>query len=147
MKWNELAITASKVVLEYDLIDPEETIIGVEQDGLLEHLVHEVSHAVSLDLLPFDPSCTHKRIGIMLTNTSDHGIENETVTFAIEWFALQHLGAPFDLRDILDAAEMQGCEVEGVLAMIQSDHPEADAIYENAMKAVAEVRRLATQAS
>lgn len=142
-EWQTLAGPAASICIRHYLIDPDETIIGLGDDGLLEHLIHEVCHMVSLGLKGFDPAETPDLISHHLAVTKDAGIENETTVWAIEWFVWQELGmSSFEWGDIEAAADIQGCDLDDLEALVHPENEASDRIYSMALKVIEEIRRL-----
>lgn len=141
-----LAAPAAALCRRTELIDPGETIVGTGDLGLLEHLIHEVAHAATLGLIPFNPPLTSRAIGATLSMEPDDGIENESQTWAIEWFVWQLLGMStddrFTWRDLEVAAEVQGCDPERIAFLVDAANTESDRYLDLAHTVVREIRRL-----
>ena len=84
------------------------------EDSLVEHMLHELGHAVLLGLEPGPDLAA--RVSKAL-KAGEHNEElfaetNEMWTFAVVMGTLRRLGVRFTLVDMLSAAEVQCCYVE-----------------------------------
>lgn len=87
------------------------------QFGMFEHLCHELAHAFILNIEPSAGFSTEIEQTLRACSV-EQAIENEAETWAVEWYALQIVGAPFEWGDVIDGAEVQGCTPEQVEAYL-----------------------------
>jgi len=143
-KWRELAPLAAAVVDEFHMLSLGDEIVGERDVGKFEHLIHEVAHAASLGILPFDAG-TKNKIGMVLQNHPDEGVHEEERTWAIEWFCWQHFGLDelFVWEDLVCAADIQGCNEDEIRRLVTGTEDQiSDVIYQAQLEAIEEIERL-----
>lgn len=136
---SNLAAKARLVLDDLDLaLDSDEAVMGQGDDAYLEHLIHEVAHGKLLRLTRFDSTLTDT-ISRMLSAFADDGVEQETRTWAIEWWCWQHFGLDqFEWGDLAAAAAIQGCCDGDVRELVDDD----DEIYELSLATAKQVLEL-----
>jgi hypothetical protein len=75
----------------------------------VEHLVHEVTHGISLNL-PIERG-VDLVVSDTLLESDDSGLEEEALILATESVLFKWLGIEIDQADLDDAAQIQGVEV------------------------------------
>lgn len=143
-EWKTLAPLAAGIAEGLGLT-ADDLVLGEGDLSCLEHLIHEVAHAVSLGILPFGKG-TDTKIGNLLEALKPKGgdVIEEEKAWAIEWFVWQafSLDEKFEWGDLVAGAEIQGCDVDVIERLIDPEREESDEIYTFSEKVVAEVRRL-----
>lgn len=143
-KWWKLAPLAAAVVDDLHIPFPDGGTLGEGDVAKMEHLIHEVAHAVSLGYLPFGFG-TALKVEEALDHHEDNGVREEEKTWAIEWFCWQHYGLDglFSWGDLVAGAESQGCDVDAIHQLIfdNEDHL-TDDIYQFHLETVSEIGRL-----
>ncbi len=110
-----------------------------DDTGVLEHLIHEVAHAVDLDLLPFN-ELTSARIGsTCLTLGHAKAVEAEARVWAISWHVWKQIGLDkrYEWGDVLNAGEIQMVEEFQIEAALRDAN-----VADQAAKTLTEVKRL-----
>jgi hypothetical protein len=149
-EWMSLAPLAASCGLlgKFSAID---IVVGDEQSGYLEHLIHEIAHAVSLDLLPFTSHTSKEvqgRIELLATDGEEDtrlDILEETKAWAIEWLVWEEIGLTdnlFTWADLADAAGMQGCDDGDIEDMLHPSSRFFHKIVKHSKLALEEVRRV-----
>lgn len=85
--------------------------------GVFEHLCHELAHAFILNIEP-GPGFSGEIEKTLKTFSPDKAIENEAEAWAVEWYALSSVGAPFEWGDVVEGAAVQGCDEADVAAFL-----------------------------
>lgn len=111
----------------------DETLVADGDLGHLEHLIHELSHAVALDL-PVEGPYLGDKIDQAIRALSDHVVTHadedaphtlstqcEAVAWAIEVAVWRLLELPMTEADAYDHAEVQGVESEQLEKWLQQD--------------------------
>lgn len=127
-KSNDLKMTHELAGRAYDLLvhewhlDEDDMPVGEGEISALEHLIHEISHAVSLGMT-FNGPDTVKEIGRQIgqgKGLKARAIAEETRTWAIEWNVWQQFELGLEWGDLADAAAVQ--EVSEVEVHQMIDH-------------------------
>lgn len=121
---DDLAKIAVLVCEDWQLIEPDESIVGDRVNGALEHLIHEMAHAASLGI-EWNKDAS-RGIGDALSEVDQFGrsrqtplaIAEETRTWAIEWNVWKLFDLPFEWGDLRNAASIQDCNSEEIESMI-----------------------------
>lgn len=145
-EYQRLLPYSEAIAAEYELGPEDEMVLGSGALAFLEHIIHEVAHAASLDLLPYEKG-TDDVIGNLLGKADDAGVSEEERTWAIEWFCWMTFGLDEVLvwGDLEAAAEIQGCDSAEIQRLVDPENEASDEIWALHEKTVAEVRRLTAE--
>jgi hypothetical protein len=102
-----------ELLTRYDLGVPEDYEEGGEgifygDEGLVEHVIHELAHARLLDV-PLGPKLSDRISKAIPTTTA---VWEEAKTWAVEWRCLQELDMRFEWGDVVEGARIQGCSAD-----------------------------------
>lgn len=141
-----LAQIAVIVCQDWQLIDPDESILGDRVDGALEHLIHEMCHAASLGI-EWGPEAS-RTIGDRLSRRgsgapSPMAIAEESRTWAIEWNVWDFFDFEFEWGDLEVAAEVQSCDPDEIKDMVNHSYIEdfAGQVYMDLVRFLNEYER------
>lgn len=136
---DDLKLTHDLAGRAYDLLvrdwglDEDEMPVGSGEISALEHLIHEVSHAVSLGL-KFEGPETSKEIGRRIGQGKGlraHSIAEETRAWAIEWHVWGRFEMGLEWGDLAEAAAIQEVSEQEVKDLLEHWYilEMADAVY------------------